>query len=299
MLPRAVTAASLMRPRPSIAFDWLHGDVSSLRERYERAFRVADRGNSAWQTLEIEGRRLRLLMQQPARHLRQDCALLYFHGGGWIVGSPITHAEISRALCERTGLNVISVDYRLAPEHVAPAPIEDGLAALTLTLSAEAGDWGCKRVVLCGDSAGAAIALAIERHVDASRRERILGVGSFYGGFGCLDSPSLRRWGSREQGLDAACVARFWRLANAPGTPSPYSVEAIAAPSAVPVYLLAASRDPLLDDSLALAAAYEKCGREIVLDLVEGATHGFLHEAGVSETATAAIARVSDWIGGL
>ncbi|MGH6940281.1 alpha/beta hydrolase [Hypericibacter sp.] len=286
-----------MCSRPAAEFDWLHGDVRDLRERYAGSFRVTDRGAGHWQTMEAGGQPLRLLIQRPARTRRRDRAILYFHGGGWIVGSPATHAEISRALCDRTGLTVISVDYRLAPEHVAPAPIEDGLAALAAALSAE--DWGHSQAVLCGDSAGAAIALAVERHLDAGTRRDVLGVGSFYGGFGGLDSPSLRRWGSRERGMDAACLARYWRLANAPGEPSPYAGAALATPSSVPVYLLAGSHDPVLDDSLALARAYEGCGRTFTLDLVEGEGHGFLHGVEVSAAATAAINRVSHWINGL
>jgi acetyl esterase/lipase len=62
------------------------------------------------------------------------------------------------------------------------------------------------------------------------------------------------------------------------------------------VYLLAAGRDPLRDDTLALAAAYRSRGRPHELDLVEDAAHGFLHDAGRSPAATAAIARVSTWI---
>lgn len=287
------------RTRPSVAFDWLNGDVPELRERYERCFRVDDRGLYHWQTLEADGRPIRLLIQQPAQPLGRDCALLYFHGGGWIVGSPATHADISRALCERTGLRVISVAYRLAPEHIAPAPVDDGLAALAHLVSAEARDQGCKRAILCGDSAGAAIALAVERRADASMRDRILGVCSLYGCFGLMETPSLRWWGSREQGLDSPCVERMWRLANAWGRPSPYSIEALAGPSPVPAYLLAASQDPLLDNSLALAAACRTHGRAVVLDLVGDEGHGFLHDVGTSARAAAAIARLARWTCGL
>ena len=94
--------------------------------------------------------------------------IVYFHGGGWIVGSPLTHADISGALSAATGLEVVSVDYRLAPEYPAPAPIEDGLAAIDHVLARDRGT----SLILCGDSAGAAIALAVASAAPLQRSRR-------------------------------------------------------------------------------------------------------------------------------
>ena len=105
-----------------------------------------------------------------------------------------------------------------------------------------------RTILLCGDSAGGAIAMAVERFAAPTIRGRILGVCSIYGGFGLLDSASLRQWGSRQDGLDVDCVRRFWALANAPGKVSPYAIESLACPSNVPVYILVGGRDPLRDD---------------------------------------------------
>jgi acetyl esterase/lipase len=82
-----------------------------------------------------------------------------------------------------------------------------------------------RKIILCGDSAGAVIALAVERQLSPAYCEQIAGVGSFYGSFGVLDSPSLRQWGSRTDGLDVDCIDRFWSLANVPGSVSPYAIE--------------------------------------------------------------------------
>jgi acetyl esterase len=151
-------------------------------------------------------------------------------------------------------------------------------------------------VFLCGDSAGAAIALAAESQAAETIRKQLLGVCSFYGCFGLRDSPSIREFGSRADGLDAACIERMWTLANDPRAASPYSIEALATASGAPVFLLAAGRDPVRDDTLALASAYRSCGRQHVLDLIEGEAHGFLHDVGTSPAATEAIGRVSRWI---
>jgi acetyl esterase len=278
--------------RDAAPFDWLNGDVGVLRRQYERCFAAADPGGESWKTILHADGGLRLLVQQPARLAGADHAILYVHGGGWIVGSPLTHADISGALAEGAGMTVYSVDYRLAPEHPAPAPVVDGCRALSALL--QPGE--IEGIVLCGDSAGAAIALAVERRADAALHDRIRGVCAFYGGFGLGDTPAVRAFGARADGLDAACLERFWSLANDPRLPSPYSIDALGQAPGAPVYLLAGSRDPLRDDTLALAAAYRACGRPHDLDLVESAGHGFLHDAGASPAATAAIGRVSTWI---
>ncbi|WP_328854653.1 alpha/beta hydrolase [Microbispora hainanensis] len=83
--------------------------------------------------------------------------LLHFHGGGYILGSPGTHAGFTAQLVRRAGLRATSVDYRLAPEHPFPAAVEDGLAAYRALL-----DEGVRpeELVLAGDSAGGGLVVA-------------------------------------------------------------------------------------------------------------------------------------------
>ena len=287
--------------RSKFKFDWLNGDIGELRARYEQLYRVDSTESCSRESIEHQGQPLRVLIHHPTRWRSRECCIVYFHGGGWIVGSPSTHADISGALCEQTGLRVFSVDYRLAPEHPAPAPIEDGIAVLThlLLLSKSPNNGGCKSIILCGDSAGAAIAMAVERFAARAICARILGVCSLYGGFGLLNSASLRQWGSREEGLDIDCVSRFWRLANVRGKASPYAIESLGGHSDIPVYILVAGGDPLRDDSLALAKNLKNVGRLLVVDVVESEPHGFLHGVLHSAAAQGALARIGSWIDGL
>ncbi|MCA9972857.1 MAG: alpha/beta hydrolase fold domain-containing protein, partial [Anaerolineales bacterium] len=103
----------------------------------------------------------------PARVYRPAAArplplLVYFHGGGWVVGSLETHDTICRRLAADAGRLVVSVDYRLAPEHKFPAAVEDAFAALTWA-AAHAGELGgdAARLAVAGDSAGGNLAAVV------------------------------------------------------------------------------------------------------------------------------------------
>ncbi|MFD5934831.1 alpha/beta hydrolase [Streptomyces sp. NPDC060333] len=83
--------------------------------------------------------------------------LLYLHGGGYVVGSPHTHAGLAGELALRTGLRAVSVDYRLAPEHPFPAAVDDGLAAYRELLATGTDP---RELVVAGDSAGGGLSIA-------------------------------------------------------------------------------------------------------------------------------------------
>ena len=90
--------------------------------------------------------------------------LVYLHGGGWVVGDLDTHDQPCRFLAREAGMLVLSIDYRRAPEHKFPAPVDDCLAALRFAID-EAGSLGADpaRVAVGGDSAGANLAAAVTR----------------------------------------------------------------------------------------------------------------------------------------
>ncbi|MFD4349176.1 alpha/beta hydrolase [Streptomyces coelicoflavus] len=99
---------------------------------------------------------------RPALELEPDTAsgpgrLLYLHGGGYLVGSPDTHAGLAGELARRAGLRALSLDYRLAPEHPFPAAVDDGLAAYRELLSTGTDP---RDLVLAGDSAGGGLSIA-------------------------------------------------------------------------------------------------------------------------------------------
>ncbi|MEO1014864.1 MAG: alpha/beta hydrolase [Pseudomonadota bacterium] len=95
-------------------------------------------------------------------------AILYFHGGGYVFGSPHTHRSLTFALTRRAGLPTFSLDYRLAPEHPCPAAVDDAAAAFDWLLAQ-----GRKpsQIVVGGDSAGGGLALALMQRLRGAGRE--------------------------------------------------------------------------------------------------------------------------------
>jgi acetyl esterase len=249
-----------------------------------------------WDEIERVPNPIRILRHRPLGSETNQNVIIYFHGGGWIVGSPATHADITTALSLSAGCELISVDYRLAPEHVAPAPVLDGLKVVEDVLTRHPVGSPRRKIILCGDSAGGAIALAVERAVQNEIRQQLSSVCSFYGGFGFFSGSSLSAKGDRRDGTDKECLLRYWSLAHADGDISPYSLDSLSQPSEVPVYLIAAREDPMCDDSLELSKRLSALGRGVTLDIVQGESHGFLQQGNDSLAARQSIRRVSEWI---
>jgi len=139
-------------------------------------------------------------------------ALVYFHGGGWILGNLDTHDRIMRLLAVKSGTLVLGVDYRLAPEHKFPAAHDDALAATRHVLAQGRGlGIDATRVAVGGDSAGANLSLATCLGLAPAERAAIRLQLLYYGAFGLSDSASMRAYGNEMDGLTRADMLRYRR----------------------------------------------------------------------------------------
>ncbi len=214
----------------------------------------------------VGGIACRLLTPDGARGL-----VVFVHGGGWTVGNPATHERFARLLAQHAGAQVLVPDYRLAPEHPAPAGIDDVLAVLGDLDAVVPSDTS---VVLCGDSAGANIALAVA----LSRPERRIALLSLL--YGCyapiFDTPSHLRNGDGRFGLTTSRMRWYWNNWLGPdpdARAAPLHADLADLPRC---HLVAAALDPLCDDSFLLAGRLAEAGVPTRLDLVPGVVHGFL-----------------------
>src|SRR5690606_39034700 len=145
-------------------------------------------------------------------------AIVYLHGGGWTFGSIATHDRLMRLLALAADAAVIGVDYRLAPEHPFPAPLEDCLAAFrAVRTQADALELDPVRIALAGDSAGANLALASLLALRDAGEASLKGAALLYGCYAArADTPSHARFGDGSYRLTSAEMGWFW--ANYLGT---------------------------------------------------------------------------------
>lgn len=218
----------------------------------------------------------------PARLYAPNAAalpvLVYFHGGGFTIGSVDSHDVLCRELARLAGCAVVSVGYRLAPEHRFPTAVDDAWDALQW-LAANARSIGlASRLAVGGDSAGgtlAAVCAILARDADLPLALQAL----FYPGTAAWPERESHRRYHRALVLEQAHIEYFfrhyiddahredWRFApeNAP------DVEGVA-----PAWFGLAECDPLFDDGLAYADKLRAAGTAVDLEIYRGVTHEFI-----------------------
>jgi len=224
------------------------------------------------------GEEIPLRMVEPAAQSRG--AYLHIHGGGWTLGAADLQDPKLKAAANATGLTIVSVDYRLAPEHPYPAAPDDCEDAAVWLLDRFAG-----RLVIGGESAGAHLAVVTllrlrDRHrIDI--RERFGAANLSFGVYDLTGTPSRHLWGDRELVLSSRSMS--WFVENfVPG----FSDEQRRHPDVSPLYadlrglppalFTCGTLDPLLDDTLFMEARWRAAGNETTLSIVPEAVHGFL-----------------------
>lgn len=221
---------------------------------------------------------------------------VYFHSGGWVIGD-LDQADAScRRLAAAAGCELVSVDYRLAPEHPFPQPLDDAYAALEWAAHEKKG-----ALLVAGESAGANLAAA------CAIRAREFGGPALAGQFlSCpvtdhdFETASYRAFGGLNWLLSTADMRWFWdhycppdvdrnnplvsplRVANAAGLPR--------------ALIHIADLDPLRDEGRAYAAHLSAAGVPTVLRHDPEMLHGYLSVAGAVAQAAEALAQAGQWI---
>jgi acetyl esterase len=227
---------------------------------------------------------------RPAETDEPSMALVYFHGGGWVVGSIDTHDGITRAIARRAGIVVVSVDYRLAPEHPFPAALEDAWTATQwVSNHAEELKLDVDRIGVGGDSSGGNLAAVVARRgrdhaVPVALQLLLYPVISY-----AFDTPSYSYF-SQGYGLTRDGMRWYWDqyLGDADGTNQDVSPSQVA--------VVTAEADVLRDEA-------ESYAQRMFLSTVEtegyrydGMVHGFLRMAGKVERSNAAFDELAESI---
>ena len=214
-----------------------------------------------------------------------DVTVIYYHGGGFVVGGLESHDDVCAELCDRTGYRVISVDYGLAPEVVFPGCFNDAFAAFEAIATAHPGD-----IVVSGDSAGGNLAAAVAHQARRTYQGRIIGQVLIYPGLG-------GDWASESYVTHANAPhlttkdMEFYMHVRTGGAPRPEG-DARYAPlhdsdfsGLPPTVCITAACDPLFSDGEAYCNAIRTAGGRAEWSNVAGMVHGCLRARAMSKRA--------------
>ena len=242
-------------------------------------------------SLEAGGRPARLYV--PA--VERGALLVYYHGGGFVLGGLDSHDQTCRFLAREASLRVLSVDYRLAPEHPFPAAVDDALAAYEWAREAAA-ELGADpaRIAVGGDSAGGNLAAVVSQLAEAKPAMQLLiypvcdlsekreSYRLFREGF-LLTERSMDWYNAQylgDTGAERDPRASPLLTDDLSGTPR--------------TYLTVAGFDPLRDEGLAYGRRLQEAGTELELVVHRGLIHGFANLTRLGRTGPAAMRAAAD-----
>jgi acetyl esterase len=221
--------------------------------------------------------------------------LVWIHGGGWVIGSADESIATARDLAAGAGCIVVSLDYRLAPEHKAPAAADDCITAVGWVLE-HAHEFGGdpQRVAVGGDSAGGNLAALVALHYGSRLRQQVL---VYPATDLTLSSPSIDE---NAEGYLLTKASMQWFVghyldgsgttATDPGISPTYADDTALAASA-PAFVITAEFDPLRDEGEAYAARLASLGVPVTARRFDGQIHAFYSMPAVIPAATDAIAQ--------
>jgi acetyl esterase len=309
--PDAVDLISAFRAGGSIGFEDL--PLKACRAAYQLS--CATNGVPADQLEHIEDAhcsvqggsiRLRHYAAREAGSGAAQPVVVFLHGGGWVIGSLETHDRICRRLSAVSGLDVISVDYRLAPEHPFPTPLEDCIAALKYVRDrAPERGWDVSRVIVAGDSAGGNLATVIATDPDCSVEGiRIIGQLLLYPVTNLLHESASYSRIAKGFPLTAGSMRWFRKMYLPNGTaaddlrvsPGLRTIAELAASGAPAAFVVTVGLDPLADEGVAYAGLLAHAMVPVEHHHLPRHSHGLFTSAGKIPTGAQMLDRAGEWL---
>ncbi|KEZ78936.1 alpha/beta hydrolase [Salinisphaera hydrothermalis] len=276
------------------------GDVEQQRRQMvaqSRTLAPRARGPIAVRDLVVAGAEGALAARAYRPEGADGAAILFYHGGGFVLGDLESHDGVCRALADRTRATVIAVDYRRAPEHGAPAAPRDAIAAFRdIVNRADNLGLDARQIAVAGDSAGANLAAVVAQQAKGDAKPPCAQLLFYPVVDFAEDKPSKDRLAEgfflekasmdwfEERYLPAGCDKRD------PMVSPLYGELAGAAPAIV----ITAGFDPLRDEGEAYAAALKTAGVDTVCRRETGLLHGFANFAGGVERANEALTHAAN-----
>ncbi|MFK7837864.1 MAG: alpha/beta hydrolase [Sulfitobacter sp.] len=229
---------------------------------------------------------------------QSDITVIYYHGGGFVVGGLESHDDICAELCARTGFDVISADYALAPEHVFPACFNDAWAAFEAIAAARSGG-----LVLCGDSAGGNLAAAVAHHARGRVDGRIMGQVLIYPGLGGDQTKGSYITHANAPQLTMADLEFYAQVRSGgmppKGDPRYAPLQDADFKGLPPSVMITAECDPLASDGESYRDAIRAAGGQAEWINVAGMVHACLRARNMSQRAAGFFDQVVDGVAAL
>ncbi|MFF7708821.1 alpha/beta hydrolase fold domain-containing protein [Pseudomonas sp. NPDC007930] len=252
-----------------------------------RHFTPAPPPGVAISDVQLAGRQVRLYRPAGAVPTKGWPALLYLHGGGWNMGSHTTHDWFAFAVMRRVAVAIIAVDYRLAPEHPFPAPLEDAWAVWASMRAGHVAGVDSQRLAVAGDSAGGALAAGLcvwlrqQGKPQPTLQALAYPVLSARTGF-----PSMAEHAQAPMLTTAGLLASLEGYVPGPvakADPRALPLESPGFSGLAPAWVGVAEYDPLYDHGRAYVAALQAAGGAAWLHIGKGLVHASLRASGVAE----------------
>lgn len=205
---------------------------------------------------------------------------VHIHGGGWVLGAADLSDVGNEAMARAAGVSVVSIGYRLAPEYPFPAGVEDCVAATRWIIENATAEFGTDRLAIGGESAGANLAAVVLQRVrDEIDYTAWRAANLVYGVYLPTGTPSVHRWTEEGLVLDAETMDWFGAHYTA-GVEVEYDDPDFAPlhgdlTGMPPALFTVGTHDPLLDDTLFMAARWAASGADTRLEIHPGGVHGF------------------------
>ncbi len=287
--PELDLVVQMLRSQPPV----VGGDVAERRAGLERMTAAPLPADVSSEPVSADGVPAEWVVAEGADPGR---ALLYLHGGGYVIGSIATHRDLAARLSRATGARVLVVDYRLAPEHPHPAAVDDAVRAFRWLVEQGLDP---RRVAIAGDSAGGGLTVAtLVALRDAGDALPAAGVClSPWTDLACeggsMDTHDHRDPMVRPEGLREMAAMYLGGLPASTPLASPVHAELAGLP---PLLVQVGTAEVLLDDSTRLADRARAAGVEVELDVWDDMVHVFQAFAAILPEGREAIERIGAFV---
>jgi acetyl esterase len=292
--------AEISAATPPEAHDWPLDRQRAAWADVCRSFRSPRPPSVAVETIAIDGPGgpLRLRIYRPPGEEAKP-GLLYFHGGGWMLGSLETHDDMCAEMAEGADVVVVAVEYRLAPENPHPAQFEDNLAAYRFVRrDGPVHGIDPTRLLAGGDSAGGQMTAALAMHLRDQGLPQLMGQILIYPVLAAdVDTPSYRRNATAQSLTRAEMIHYLEAFLGPPDSPAWTDKRALPLLETdfsrlPPAFVTAAAHDPLHDDAVAYAERLRGAGVPATLRREPALGHSYMRARRVSRPAADGFAAI-------